>query len=121
MRRLYLQVYRTIVGCSILVVLTGGIVWHFAASVPPFGQPFEIAGELAAGLGPPASAPREAQQQAIARLSARFGTEAALCDAAGERLASAGRPPPGPDRYTPPGLLSARPDAADSIQLPGSR
>ena len=65
MQRLYLQVYLTIVGSLILVLLTAGFVWHFTANVPPFGQSFEIAGEVAAGLVPPQSAPREQQEQAI--------------------------------------------------------
>ena len=77
MRRLYLQIYLTIVASLILVVLTAGILWHFTANVPPFGQSFEIAGEVAAGLIPPASASREAQQQAVSRLAARFQTDAA--------------------------------------------
>jgi hypothetical protein len=87
MRRLYLQVYFTIVGSLILVVVTAGIVWHFVANVPPFAEPFEVAGELAAELVPPASASREAQQQAISRLSERFRTDVALFDAAGEQVA----------------------------------
>src|SRR5215813_2610646 len=106
MRRLFLQVYLTILGSLILVVLTAGIVWHFIANVPPFGEPLEFAGELAAGLVPPSSAPHEAQQEAIARLSARFGTDIALFDAAGERLASVGRPVPAPGPNSHPGLLS---------------
>ena len=52
MKRLYLQVYLTIVGSLVLVVLTAGVLWHFVAGVPPFGQPFEIAGEIVAELVP---------------------------------------------------------------------
>jgi signal transduction histidine kinase len=121
MRRLYLQVYLTIVGSLILVVLTAGILWHLAANVPPFGQPFETAGEVAAGLVPPASAAREAQQQAISGLSARFGTDVALFDASGERLASAGRPLPAPGPNSRPGWLSAQSGPAYSIHLPDGR
>jgi hypothetical protein len=57
MRRLYLQVYLTIVGSLVLVVLTAGLLWHFVAGVPPFGQPFEIAGEVVAELVPAPDAP----------------------------------------------------------------
>ena len=35
MRRLYLQVYLTIVGSLVLVVLTAGLLWHFVAGFPP--------------------------------------------------------------------------------------
>src|SRR5262249_3245538 len=95
--------------------------WHFIANVPPFGGPFEIAGELAAGLVPPASASREAQQQAISRLSARFGTDVALFDAAGEQLASAGRPVPAPGLNSHPGRLYGPSGPAYLIHLPDGR
>jgi signal transduction histidine kinase len=121
MRRLYLQVYFTIVGSLILVVLTAGIVWHFIANVPPFGEPFEVAGGLAAELVPPASASREVQQQAISRLSARFGTDVALFDAAGEQLASAGRPVPAPGPTSRPGRLYGRSGPAYLIHLRDGR
>jgi HAMP domain-containing protein len=121
MRRLFLQVYLTILGSLILVVLTAGIVWHFIGNAPPFGEPFEFAGELAAGLVPPPSAPRDAQQEAIARLSARFGADTALFDAAGERLVSVGRavPVPGPNDH--PGRLSGPFGPAYSVHLPDGR
>jgi len=57
MKRLYVQIYLTIVGSLLLVVLTAGLLWHFLAGVPPFGQPFEIAGEVLAELVPAPDAP----------------------------------------------------------------
>ena len=54
MRRLYLQVYLTIVASLVLVVLAAGLVWHFISGVPPFNQAFEVAGEVLAELVPPA-------------------------------------------------------------------
>jgi signal transduction histidine kinase len=96
MRRLYLQVYLTIVGSLVLVVLTAGLLWHFVAGVPPFGQPFEIAGEVVAELVPAPDAPMAVQQSAIDRLASRLGADLALFDRAGERLVSAGRPLPAP-------------------------
>jgi len=61
MRRLYLQVYLTIVGSLVLVVVAAGLVWRFVADVPPFNQPFEVAGEVIAEVVPPASAPARDQ------------------------------------------------------------
>jgi hypothetical protein len=58
MRRLYLQVYLTIVASLVLVVLTAGLLWHFIAGVGPFGPRFEIAGEVIADLVPPRMRPR---------------------------------------------------------------
>src|SRR5215470_5239222 len=54
MRRLYLQVYFTIVASLVLVVLTAGLVWHFFAGMPPFNQPFAVAGEVIGELVLPA-------------------------------------------------------------------
>ena len=72
MRRLYLQVYLTIVASLVLVVLTAGLLWHFFAGFGPFGQQFEVAGEVIAELVPAANAPAAAQQQAIDRLAERL-------------------------------------------------
>ncbi|MGZ3361775.1 MAG: hypothetical protein ACXU84_20830, partial [Xanthobacteraceae bacterium] len=71
MRRLYLQVYLTIVASLILVVLTAGLLWHFGTAFPPFGQQFEVAGEIIAELVPPVEASPQAQQEAIDRLAQR--------------------------------------------------
>jgi signal transduction histidine kinase len=121
MRRLYLQIYLTIVGSLILIVVTAGLVWHFTANVPPFGQSFEIAGEVAAGLIPPASALREAQQQAISRLAARFQTDVTLFDAAGEPIASAGRSVPAPGPNGRSGWQPARFGPVFAVHLPDGR
>ena len=96
MRRLYLQVYLTIVASLVLVVLTAGLLWHFVAGFGPFGQQFEVAGEVLAELVPPASSPAQAQQQAIDRLAERLGADLALFSRTNEPLAAAGRPLPAP-------------------------
>src|SRR2546429_7567709 len=98
MRRLYLQVYLTIVARLVLVVLTAGLLWHFVAGVGPFGPQFEVAGEVIAELVPPANAPPQAQQQAINRLAERLGADLALFSRTNEPLAAAGRPLPAPSR-----------------------
>ena len=58
MRRLYLQVYLTIVASLVLVVLTAGLLWHFFAGFGPLGQQFEVAGEIIAELVPAVSTTR---------------------------------------------------------------
>src|SRR5262249_10586926 len=122
MRRLYLQIYLTIVGSLLLVVLTAGLVWHFIAGVPPFGQPFEIAGEVVAELIPPPQAPLSVQQQVIDRLSRRLGADLALFGRTNEPLAAAGRPLPPPSRGTRAGgWLRTPAGPAVSIQLPDGR
>ena len=91
MRRLYLQVYLTIVASLFLVVITAGMVWHFSAGVLPFEQPFEVAGEVIVELVPPANASHEAQQQSIERLARRLGADLALYGQSNDPLAAAAR------------------------------
>src|SRR4029079_10682690 len=98
MRRLYLQVYFTIVASLVLVFSAAGLLWHFSTSFPPCGQQFEVAGEIIAELVPPADAPPQAQQEAIERLAERIGTDLALFSRTNERMAAGGRAPPAPRR-----------------------
>src|SRR4029453_6371228 len=96
MRRLYLQVYLTIVASLVLVVLTAALLWHFFAGVGPFGPPFDVAGEIIAELVPPAK-----------RRSARWGGRSAGVRRpfarTKEPLAAAGRPLPAPSHNGRPG------------------
>ena len=85
-------------GKLVLVVITAGLLWHFSTSFPPFGQQFEVAGEIIAELVPPVEASPQAQQEAIERLAERIGTDLALFSRTNEPLASAGRPLPAPGR-----------------------
>jgi signal transduction histidine kinase len=121
MRRLYLQVYLTIVASLALVVFTAGLVWHFSAGVLPFEQPFEVAGEVIAELVPPANAPDAVQQQAIDRLAQRLGADLALFGRSNDPLAAAGRPLPAPNRSRAGGWLRTAAGPAVSIRLPDGR
>jgi signal transduction histidine kinase len=121
MRRLYLQVYLTIVASLALVVVTAGAVWHFSAGVLPFEQPFEVAGEVIAELVPPANAPGAVQQQAIDRLARRLGADLALYGQTNDPLAAAGRPLPAPTRGRAGGWLHTAAGPAVSIRLPDGR
>jgi signal transduction histidine kinase len=121
MRRLYLQVYLTIVASLFLVVITAGMVWHFSAGVLPFEQPFAVAGEVIAELVPPANAPRETQQQAIERLARRLGGDLALFGQSNDPLAAAGRPLPPPNRNRAGDWLRTAAGPAVSVRLPDGR
>jgi signal transduction histidine kinase len=121
MRRLYIQVYLTIVASLFLVVVTAGVVWHFIAGVPPFDQPFEVAGEVIAELVPPANAPRDVQQQAIDRLALRLGGDLALFDQSDDPLAAAGRPLPPPSRGRAGEWLRTKAGPALSVRLRDGR
>ncbi len=122
MRRLYLQVYLTIVGSLILVVITAGLLWHFLTGVRPFGQQFEVAGEIVAEFVPPADAPPEVQQQAIGRLAQRLDADLALFSSTDQPLASAGQPLPAPGRIgRNGGWLRTAAGPVISIPLPDGR
>ena len=122
MRRLYLQVYLTIVASLVLVVLTAGLLWHFFAGFGPFGQQFEVAGEVIAELVPAANASAAAQQQAIDRLAERLGADLALFSRTNEPLAAAGRPLPVPSRDgRTGGWMRTAVGPAVSIPLPDGR
>jgi signal transduction histidine kinase len=122
MRRLYLQVYLTIVASLVLVVLTAGLLWHFFAGVGPFGPQFEVAGEVIAELVPPASAPAQMQQQVIERLAERLGADLALFSSTNQTLAAAGRPLPPPSRNgRSGGWMRTAAGPAVSIPLPDGR
>jgi signal transduction histidine kinase len=98
MRRLYLQVYLTIVASLILVVLAAGMLSRFIAAVPPFDPRLENLGRFIAEMMPPATAAKEVQQQTIDRVALRLNIDIALFGPAGERVAAAGQPVPLPDR-----------------------
>ena len=119
MRRLYLQVYLTIVASLVLVVLTAGLLWHFIGGIGPFGPQFEVLGEVIADLVPPGNAPAPAQQQAIDRLAERLGADVALFSVTNEPLAAAGRPLPAPSRSG--GWMRTGAGPAVSIPLPDGR
>jgi len=98
MKRLYLQVYLTVVASLLLVVLAAGAMWRIAADAGPASQAFDMAGEVAAAALPAADAPREVQQRALEALAARLHADLALFDAGRERIAAAGKtlsPPEG--------------------------
>ena len=99
MRRLYQKIYLTVIAILVLVVLIAGGVWRFGAGGPPGMHAFEIAGELASGALPQASAPQATQQQALSDLAQRLKTDLALYTESGAPIARAGRPlpPPPPD------------------------
>jgi len=120
MHRLYRQFYLTIIASLLLVVLSAGILWRFAPNPSPAQHGFDMLGELAAGLLPPADADQAAQQRAIDRLHQRLKADLALFDGNLRPVAAAGRPLPPPRRETG-GWLYGRGGPAWAIRLPDDR
>src|SRR5215510_8052202 len=88
MRRLYQKIYLTVIASLVMVVLVSGAIWRFGGEFTPANQAFEIIGEVATAVLPPADAPREVQQREITRLAEQLGIDLALYDRALELIAS---------------------------------
>jgi len=91
-RRLYLNLYLTVVGSLIVFAIVAGYLWRVLVHVAPPPQAAELAAEIAQGALPAADAPREAQQAALERL-ARGRINIALFAPDGTRIAHVGREP----------------------------
>jgi signal transduction histidine kinase len=121
MRRLYHQLYLTIIASLVLVVLVAGLLWRLGPNDTPSSRAFEIAGELMAAQLPAASAGAAAQQQAIASLHDRLDIDLGLFDSARHAVATAGRPVPAPPARQSHGWIYGPDGAAWAIKLPDSR
>ncbi len=96
MRRLYLQLYLTVVASLVVFAIAAGWLWRVLVQVSPPPQAYALASEIAQGALPPADAPREAQQAALEKLSAGGQVNAALFAPDGTRIAQVG-----PDLLSP--------------------
>ena len=97
MRRLYLQLYLTIVAGLIAVVIAGGALWRLAAERPFQRHAFELAGEVATFVVPSAEAGADEARDVLKRLHDKLRVDLALYSADGGRIAAAGAPVPRPD------------------------
>src|SRR5262249_48409974 len=119
MRRLYLQVYLTIVASLVLVVLTAGLLWPFFSGIGPFGQQFGVPGEVIPGPRPPPNAPAGAQNQGNARPGGGPGGGLGWFRPPHKPLAPPPRPPPPAPRRG--GWVRALRGPAVSLPLPAGR
>ncbi len=122
MRRLYQKIYLTVIVSLLLVVLGAGALWRRAADQPEARQAFEVAGELAATLLPPADASIERQMRVIKKLARRFRLEIALFDENRNLIAATGPGLPIPPRGQEAGTWIYGPGGpAAVIRLPDKR
>jgi signal transduction histidine kinase len=96
LKRLYLQLYLTVVASLIVFAIAAGWLWRVLVEVAPPPQAYALASEIAQGALPPADAPREAQQAALEKLSARGQVNVALFAPDGTEIAHVGPELPGP-------------------------
>jgi signal transduction histidine kinase len=93
-RRLYLQVYLTVVGTLVVLVLIASLLWRAALESSDFDQTIAVAGELASAALPPSDAPADRQQAALDELHRRLHADLALYRQDGAPIAAAGKPLP---------------------------
>jgi len=93
MRRLYLQIYFTLVAILVIVIIAVGALWRVAA-VSRFEHAIEAAHEFADTDLPPVGSPRSTVQEALARLGREVRGDVALYAPDGALLANVGRPIP---------------------------
>ena len=95
-RRLYLQIYFTIIASLVIVVVLSGLLWvlfgrdHFDREV------FDVAGRLAYLSLPAADAPESLQQEAVERLGRELDIDISLFDRQRRLLAANGKASPPP-------------------------
>ena len=89
MRHLYVRLYLTVVASVLVFALAAGVLWRqLVAVAPPPG--LDLAAEVAQGALPEAGEPREVQQAALERLSARGRIDITLFAPDGSRIAQVG-------------------------------
>jgi signal transduction histidine kinase len=121
MRRLYKQIYLTIIASLLLVVLFGGMFWRFAPHSSPGQQGFELVGELVAPVLPPADADNATQQRFLDRVHDSLKLDLALFDKDRRLVAAAGSALPAPSRRETGGWVYGRGGPAWAIRMPDDR
>lgn len=105
MRRLYLQVYLTIIAILVIFAIAAAIVWR-ASDVTHVDDTFEMVTEYAGTALPPVHAPAAQQREALERLHRRLRVDLALYGPDGRLTAATGRPlPPLDIRRAEPGFF----------------
>jgi signal transduction histidine kinase len=96
MRRLYLQIYLTVVGCLLLFALLLSAAWVLLPESEGQRRGMEGLAELAGDLLPPADRPRPELELALERLGHQLHSDLAVRAPDGPTLAAVGRPIPVP-------------------------
>lgn len=95
-RRLYLQIYATIIASIVVVAVLSGIMWNVFGRDRANREIFEIASQLAISTIPDRSAPLYQQRNAILHISRELKTDVSLFDRQFRLIAASGDPGPPP-------------------------
>ena len=102
-RRLYLQIYFTIIASLVIVVVSSGLLWSFFGRDQMNHEVFDITGRLAYLSLPAADAPDSVQQKAVERLGRELGIDISLFDRHRRPIAFTGEPIAPSPRMAPSG------------------
>ena len=91
-RRLYIQIYLTVLASLVLVVVLSALIWNMFARDRLNRDMFDIVGTLAHLSLPDAAAPHAQQEQAVRRLGAELDIDITLFNSDLELIAANGRP-----------------------------
>lgn len=98
-RKLYLQIYLTIIASLVLMVVLGGLLWDVLDGDRADRGILDKAEKFAALVLPPADAPASEQQEFIARLGRDLDVRIGLYDANGDTIATFDNPTLPPRRH----------------------
>ncbi|MEE8505799.1 MAG: HAMP domain-containing protein, partial [Kiloniellales bacterium] len=99
-RRLYLQIYFTIIASLVIVVVLSGLLWSLFGSGPFNREVFDIAGRLAYLSLPAADAPGRLQREAVERLGQELNIDISLFDRHRRLIAANGKASPPPSHFS---------------------
>lgn len=102
-RRLYLQIYLTVIGTLVIVVVLSGLMWSVFGRDRQNRDMFDLVGSLAYLALPPADAPAADQAAAVDRIGRELRIGISLFDAQRNLVAASGRPAPPPRGRGPRG------------------
>jgi len=121
-RRLYLQIYLTIVASLVLVVVLTALLWNIVGRHGLDRDALNVAGRLVYLALPPADAPLVQQRRALRRLGREVRLDISLFDAQTRLIAATGRPGPIPEpTRSSKGWSRIRGTPAWSYRLPDGR
>ena len=120
-RRLYRQIYFTVIACLILLVVLSSLIWRYGPLTALFSEPLSVASELVAAALPPVDAPPAEQQRSLAALAERTGAALSLFDADRRPIAVVGELLPAPNEGNSAGFVRGARQPAFAVPLPDGR
>ncbi len=94
MKRLYVQIYLTLIAALVIFMLLAGLLWREFAIRDSYRHFNAFASDVAENMLPPGTEPRAAQEAALRQWAGRTRVRMTLYTPQGERIASVGEPLP---------------------------